>query len=805
MIADGDVTGDGDEVTTWSDQTVNDNDAVEISGAGSPTYKTRLIECLPAVRFESSEDDALGADGVAAALDGSDVPFTLIAVKRDRTAGEQTAWGLDDAGVSGGAESLFGNSVDGVTRRDDTEAGDANLDYPNSSVFEVVSYVFDGTDAEIYVNGVLADSGPADVGTCSFDAFTIGAARQPGSSPIRLASDIDLACLVTYDAALSTADREAAEDCLMKKYGMRSCDSSSSSVSCDVACPELQEVTVYREADPYTCQEAPLYFKAPFSERRAVLLAKVSDADACCRLTYRSTGGADCIAGVVEPYDGEWPDGPSSSAAGPGHCPFLVRLPPAAGPDSSSSSSSSGSEMDEEGPATVCVEILCDGEVLWTGKVEFYQLQEICLTCPAIPSLGDPAPVYAPVDAAAPGRLIAPDDGFLTGHDPRAWVQQAGPAFFRADGRLGIRFEEPAGSPLDPQVLAGYEASTQFDTPQGYGWINSFSRRLWSLCFGESDGGTSSSSSSFTSGEAGPTVHLLTETGTVLTYVPDGLTGGYTPPDGAYSSLERTASGYLERSTVDNRTWEYDDDGFLTKITRGAAEWTVTHTTIDGFTLPETVTAPGGQTTTLNYQSGNPPRLTSIDHPGGRTTAFSYSDRHLVSYQQPGQSPTQFTFGGPAGNNLERITLPGGQIYTYTYHGDHRLARMQDPEGNLTTYDYPSASTAVIVDPLDRRTTISHDGSERALVTSVDRSGNAWSFSWNQGYPTRIQDPLLRKFRFAYRTAESGPLQLAGVGELPLFEEQGGGPCGLAQVALGRWGVEARGWVAQPGPRLIPP
>src|SRR4051812_19518760 len=47
---------DGDAVTTWTDSSGNSNTASQGTAANKPTYKTAVLNALPVVRFDGSND-----------------------------------------------------------------------------------------------------------------------------------------------------------------------------------------------------------------------------------------------------------------------------------------------------------------------------------------------------------------------------------------------------------------------------------------------------------------------------------------------------------------------------------------------------------------------------------------------------------------------------------------------------------------------------------------------------------------------------------------------------------------------------
>lgn len=62
---------DGDPVGTWSDQSGNGNDVTQATTAKKPTYKTSIINSLPVVRFDGTDDGLVLADNLSTATEGT--------------------------------------------------------------------------------------------------------------------------------------------------------------------------------------------------------------------------------------------------------------------------------------------------------------------------------------------------------------------------------------------------------------------------------------------------------------------------------------------------------------------------------------------------------------------------------------------------------------------------------------------------------------------------------------------------------------------------------------------------------------
>lgn len=201
------ITGksDGDIVLTWNDQSGNTNDMT--TATNGPTYKTSIINSLPILRFDGSNDLL---ETVAASIGPN---YTLFLVAQYVTG---AATGIIDSDQSpdrlfqyrwSGANIQFigFNSVGGTGS--DTQA----VTRANAVVYTGVR---DTGTVEAFIDGVSGGS-TAVSGTNATKTNRVRVGQWQGG-----VSAYDLGEVVMYDSALGSTDRAAVEDYLATKWGI---------------------------------------------------------------------------------------------------------------------------------------------------------------------------------------------------------------------------------------------------------------------------------------------------------------------------------------------------------------------------------------------------------------------------------------------------------------------------------------------------------------------------------------------------------------------------------------------------------
>ena len=179
----------------------------------------KALKDKPAVLFDGV-DDALKADALASYFSGVDKPITIsmVYLPVDVKYGHISVFG--DANTAPYMRLL---DTAAVARRDDTASHSAGT----SGVFGdsdegtpvLLTYVFDGTNGEIYVDGDLEASGTLGIGYQStFSLFTIGGMRRGSGTTLEEAGAFLLPEFLVFNAALDTDARRQWENYLYQKY-----------------------------------------------------------------------------------------------------------------------------------------------------------------------------------------------------------------------------------------------------------------------------------------------------------------------------------------------------------------------------------------------------------------------------------------------------------------------------------------------------------------------------------------------------------------------------------------------------------
>jgi hypothetical protein len=164
----------GAAVATWANNGVVSDDLVSTGGA-QPTYFPTVFNGRPAVQFLT--DDYMTCDAAASAFSGSDAPFTFISVVKSTNA------------TSGETQFSLGHSTTTAfhivskarhQRRDDASVflNPAGPSFTLSLMPYIMVHRFSGTEGRIYKDGQALQTSALDVGTATFNWFTLGAIRR---------------------------------------------------------------------------------------------------------------------------------------------------------------------------------------------------------------------------------------------------------------------------------------------------------------------------------------------------------------------------------------------------------------------------------------------------------------------------------------------------------------------------------------------------------------------------------------------------------------------------------------------------
>lgn len=216
------ITGlsDGDNLSTWTDQSTAGNDATAPAGK-EPTYETNELNSLPVVRFNGTAD-YMNANGTATMFSGVDKPWTVFVVgKFSNIAAFRAYWAVGNSGSNTpyiDGENNVGSNHRIQYRIDSGSASTATINGDIDTSYQVICYLYDGTDATIYVDTVGGTAITLPSGQMTIDTFTVGALRW--SSTYYFYHLGDIAELLVYDSGLSGTNRGKVEAYLNGRWAI---------------------------------------------------------------------------------------------------------------------------------------------------------------------------------------------------------------------------------------------------------------------------------------------------------------------------------------------------------------------------------------------------------------------------------------------------------------------------------------------------------------------------------------------------------------------------------------------------------
>ena len=210
------------------------------------------------------------------------------------------------------------------------------------------------------------------------------------------------------------------------------------------------------------------------------------------------------------------------------------------------------------------------------------------------------------------------------------------------------------------------------------------------------------------------------------------------------------------------RAWEYNELGLPIRAVERLDETATRETlfTYDAVGNLRTITNPLGAVADYRYDTRG--LLTRAQDFAGRILYYTYNNRGDLTSRSNGLETTYFPrdeFG-----RLAQITLPEGQIYTYTYDALDRLTGVSGPLGFTLTYQHDPAGNLVSeINPTGAKTSYEVDAAGR-VTAEVDPLGSRTEYDYGaMGELARMTDAEGREWNYRYdallRLVEvSGPL-----------------------------------------------
>lgn len=189
---------DGDAVTTWTDSSGSARNATQATASAKPTFKTSILNGKPVVRFD-------GGDSLATASATLTQPFTTFIVTRASVVKNQIRFLM-------GSNYIYNDTTSGASLYG---GGTAFTFTSNVLQWNVWDYVSSGASSDVTVNGGTPTTGNPGSTGMSGTAARIGDHTSGG-----FGLEGDIAEIIVYTAALSSADREKIRRYLSEKYGI---------------------------------------------------------------------------------------------------------------------------------------------------------------------------------------------------------------------------------------------------------------------------------------------------------------------------------------------------------------------------------------------------------------------------------------------------------------------------------------------------------------------------------------------------------------------------------------------------------
>lgn len=202
--ADALVLNNDDPVGTWTDSSGNGRNLTQSTADNKPLYKTNVLNSLPVVQSDGSNDYMVSASFTL------NQPFSVFVVFQfvNTPSGQQY---IHDGLSAYNSCLAHNNNGTGLFLYNGAQIQDStNMD--TSFIYQCS--VFDGADSKMFKNGVQNDNG-ANINTTAKNGITLFARGDPdGYGAFKIAE------YLLYSESISDANRATVETYLATKYGL---------------------------------------------------------------------------------------------------------------------------------------------------------------------------------------------------------------------------------------------------------------------------------------------------------------------------------------------------------------------------------------------------------------------------------------------------------------------------------------------------------------------------------------------------------------------------------------------------------
>lgn len=193
----------------------NDYHVTQVTENAKPLYKTNILNGLPGVLFDGSNDTLVGAATHA----GNKFTLFIVAQRVSNGSSNYQAWiswhtnGANDYNSSTGLVPVYANNLLKSFKQETNLAGQTN--HPSNGTPFKFTTLFNGTNNYAWYNGSSANTASAScTNTWDLEIFKLSGR---GDATNRFINGYIFE-VIAYDSDLSTEDRETVETYLTNKY-----------------------------------------------------------------------------------------------------------------------------------------------------------------------------------------------------------------------------------------------------------------------------------------------------------------------------------------------------------------------------------------------------------------------------------------------------------------------------------------------------------------------------------------------------------------------------------------------------------
>ena len=216
-------TADEGDALTPSDQHTSANDPTIPGGKSAPTYRATDMNGYPCIEFDA--DKFLACGGILGVGNGTDLPFTIIAVVKNAPGVVQDLICWTSSFQETASQQLCmaqGSVADQGPQSYRTDNVGTNVSLPFYDQMDnqpfVLTFRFTGTTMHIRVNGVTVLTAPQNVGAISANQVFLGAYKDKDTE--REAVGLKLGAIAVHNTTLSYGDTKDVEKYLAERYGV---------------------------------------------------------------------------------------------------------------------------------------------------------------------------------------------------------------------------------------------------------------------------------------------------------------------------------------------------------------------------------------------------------------------------------------------------------------------------------------------------------------------------------------------------------------------------------------------------------